>query len=236
MRAYPCASKLVCVPSVVDHTRVRALSVVVCGKIRLAPQAICAAPCHGSHENPASGGNSAEVNWVEEIGHSRVSLYLMVGLTARIGSAAGLDKIDLDTIIWQVVSLRICTMSMDSVEQLVEAGGCAECPLVPVLHLFGNRWKHQILWVLGRDMRRFNELHRALSGITPKTLTNQLRELERDGLIQRTQYPEIPPRVEYSITELGRSLTSVFREIEGWGERHLGQVNASRKRYDRKQG
>ncbi|MGH7720234.1 MAG: winged helix-turn-helix transcriptional regulator [Gemmatimonadaceae bacterium] len=109
---------------------------------------------------------------------------------------------------------------------------CIKCPLVPVLELFGSSWKHQILWVLSIDTLRFNELHRALSGITPKTLTNQLRELERDGLVLRTQYPEIPPRVEYSITELGRSLTGVFQQIEGWGESHLGQVAASRSRYD----
>ncbi len=127
-------------------------------------------------------------------------------------------------------------MREDSDKQLVGTEGCAECPLVPVLDLFGNRWKHQILWVLGRDMLRFNELHRALGEITPKTLTNQLRELERDGLIRRTQYPVIPPRVEYAITELGRSLSAVFRTIEGWGDRHLGEVAASRTRYDRARG
>jgi len=126
-------------------------------------------------------------------------------------------------------------MKKDSVEVIVEAGGCATCPLVPVLHLFGNRWKHQILWELSRDLRRFNELHRVLGEITPKTLTDQLRDLERDGLILRTQYSEIPPRVEYSITELGRSLSSVFRAIEDWGNHHLGQVVVARKRYDRRQ-
>lgn len=126
-------------------------------------------------------------------------------------------------------------MDQDSMKRIIETGGC-ECPLVPVLHLFGNRWKHQILWVLKSGMLRFNELHRTLGDITPKTLTNQLRDLERDGLILRTQYPEIPPRVEYSITELGRSLWSVFGVIEEWGGRHLGQVTASRTRYDRRQG
>ena len=108
----------------------------------------------------------------------------------------------------------------------------APCPLAPVLALFGSRWKHQILWHLQGEAIRFNELARRLPGITPRTLTRQLRDLERDGLIARTQYSEIPPRVEYSATELAHSLSSVFRALNRWGSANLDAVEEARARYD----
>lgn len=106
------------------------------------------------------------------------------------------------------------------------------CPLAPVLALFGSRWKHQILWHLQGGAIRFNELTRRLPGITPRTLTRQLRDLERDGLIVRTQYSEIPPRVEYSATDLATSLASVFRALNRWGSANLDAVEEARARYD----
>jgi len=108
------------------------------------------------------------------------------------------------------------------------------CPLAPVLALFGSRWKHQILWHLQGEAIRFNELSRRLPGITPRTLTRQLRDLERDGLVERTQYSEIPPRVEYSATELAHSLSSVFRALNRWGSTNLQAVEEARARYDRR--
>ena len=81
---------------------------------------------------------------------------------------------------------------------------------------FNGKWKLEILWLLGQRMHRFNELKRELTGITQHTLTTQLRELERDGMLRRTVFPEVPPRVEYEITDKARGLRSVFGEIFSW--------------------
>ncbi len=80
--------------------------------------------------------------------------------------------------------------------------------------------------------QRFVELERRITSITPKVLTQRLRQLERDGLITRTYYPEVPPRVEYEISELGRSLGPLFAHIAEWSAASLGQVEAARRTYD----
>ena len=81
---------------------------------------------------------------------------------------------------------------------------------------FSGKWKLEILWLLGKRVHRFNELRRALPGITQHVLTAQLRELERDGMVHRTLYAEVPPRVEYAVTDRARALRPVFREIFAW--------------------
>ncbi|MET0717603.1 MAG: helix-turn-helix domain-containing protein [Pseudoxanthomonas sp.] len=81
------------------------------------------------------------------------------------------------------------------------------------LAIFGGKWKLEILWLLHQRMYRFNELRRAIPGVTQHMLTMQLRELENDGLVRRTIYPEIPPRVEYEITEEAARLRPVFQAI-----------------------
>jgi len=83
--------------------------------------------------------------------------------------------------------------------------------------LLSGRWKARILWKLYNRTRRFGELRRELAGITEKMLTQQLRELERDELVTRTMYPEMPPRVEYSLSEFGRTLGPVLQTLAGWG-------------------
>ena len=113
--------------------------------------------------------------------------------------------------------------------------GHGVCPIAPVLEILGNPWKHQILWYLNRDTVRFNELRRRLAGITPRTLTRQLRDLERDGLVDRKQYGEIPPRVEYSSTELARSLRPVLSALNAWGDENLAAVTEARQAYDARQ-
>jgi DNA-binding HxlR family transcriptional regulator len=84
------------------------------------------------------------------------------------------------------------------------------------LSTFSGKWKLEILWLLSLRMHRFNELRRALPGVTQHTLTQQLRELERDGMVTRTIHPEVPPRVEYEITEKARGLAPVFQAIFEW--------------------
>ena len=88
--------------------------------------------------------------------------------------------------------------------------------------VLGGKWKILILWYVAfYKVQRFGQLMRRLDGITQSSLTKQLRELERDGFLHREIYPEIPPRVEYSLTELGRSFTPVLRQMLLWSEAHL---------------
>jgi DNA-binding HxlR family transcriptional regulator len=98
------------------------------------------------------------------------------------------------------------------------------CPVETGLELIGGRWKARILWKLYNGTMRFGELRRRLSGITEKMLAQQLRELEHDRLIIRTQYPEMPPRVEYSLSEFGRTLTPVLEALKTWGVTNQDQI------------
>jgi DNA-binding HxlR family transcriptional regulator len=107
------------------------------------------------------------------------------------------------------------------------------CPISPVVDIVFSRWTTPVLWTLqafGRQ--RFVELERRIKGITPKVLTQRLRQLERDGLVVRTYHPEVPPRVEYEISELGRSLAPLFVHLAEWGAANLDHVEAARQHYD----
>lgn len=86
------------------------------------------------------------------------------------------------------------------------------------LNVIGGKWKPLILWLLTVETLRFSQLQRSIDGITQKMLTQQLRQLEADGLIKRTVYPEVPPKVEYSITEYGKTLQPIFRSMDQWGK------------------
>jgi DNA-binding HxlR family transcriptional regulator len=94
-----------------------------------------------------------------------------------------------------------------------------QCPAERTLDIIGGRWKVLILWQLFPGERRFSELFRALAGITQKMLTQQLRELEKDGIVHRQVYPQIPPKVEYSLTPVGESLRPVVDAMCEWGLR-----------------
>ncbi len=87
------------------------------------------------------------------------------------------------------------------------------------LAIIGGRWKVLILQELFSGVKRFGELHRALAGITQKMLTQQLRELERDGIINRMVYAQVPPKVEYSLTEFGMTLRPILETMHEWGVR-----------------
>ncbi|GAB2599176.1 hypothetical protein GCM10027168_35190 [Streptomyces capparidis] len=107
------------------------------------------------------------------------------------------------------------------------------CPIGPVVDLVFSRWTAPILWVLREHGRlRFGELQRLLGPVTSKVLTQRLRQLERDGLVRRTYHPEIPPRVEYEISEVGRSLGPVFAALVGWSDVHMPAIESARRAYD----
>ena len=91
------------------------------------------------------------------------------------------------------------------------------CPVETTLQLIGNKWKVLILRDLMEGTKRFNELMRSVSGITQKVLTSNLRSMEEDGLLLRKVYPEVPPRVEYSLTETGLSLKPILDSMFAWG-------------------
>jgi DNA-binding HxlR family transcriptional regulator len=91
------------------------------------------------------------------------------------------------------------------------------CPAEETLRVIGGRWKIPILWHLSQETKRFSGLQRSIQGITPKMLTQQLREMERDGIVNRRVHPEVPPRVEYSLTPMGRSLKPVVDAMCKWG-------------------
>jgi DNA-binding HxlR family transcriptional regulator len=100
------------------------------------------------------------------------------------------------------------------------------CPTTITLRVIGGKWKLVILWYLWHDAKRFGELKRSISGITQRMLTQQLRELERDGVVSRKVYAQVPPRVEYAMTEFGRTLEPILRLMCKWGEEHARRVNS----------
>jgi DNA-binding HxlR family transcriptional regulator len=102
-----------------------------------------------------------------------------------------------------------------------------------VLTRIGDKWSVHVIHMLGHaGTLRFNELRRGIEGISQRMLTVTLRGLERDGLIERRIYPEVPPRVDYSLTKLGATLRDVVRLLVRWSSSHLTEVDAARARYD----
>ena len=99
------------------------------------------------------------------------------------------------------------------------------CPVETTLELIGGKYKALILWHLSGGTLRFSQLQKLINNATPKMLTQQLRELEAQMLIQRTVYPIVPPKVEYSLTELGESLMPVLIAMRNWGADYLSTKN-----------
>lgn len=106
------------------------------------------------------------------------------------------------------------------------------CPSRRLLDRIGDRWTVLIIGTLSDGPRRFSEIRRAVEGISQKMLTQTLRGLERDGLVTRTVYAEVPPRVEYELTAAGETLREPLKALERWSIEHFGQVAASWDRYD----
>ena len=108
----------------------------------------------------------------------------------------------------------------------------ADCPTRGVLDRVGDRWTVLVLLLLARGTHRFGELAREIQGISPKVLTQTLRGLERDGLLVRQVYAEVPPRTEYTLTPLGETLIKAVSSLDRWARAHLDEVVAAQSAYD----
>lgn len=102
------------------------------------------------------------------------------------------------------------------------------CSVEAAISLIDGKWKCVILFHLLEGTARFNEIRRRIPGVTQRTLTNQLRELEADGLILRKVYAEVPPKVEYSLSDLGRSMTPILGALKEWGDANLDRFAQAR--------
>ncbi len=100
-----------------------------------------------------------------------------------------------------------------------------DCSVRAALEIIGGKWKPVIIYHLMDGTRRFGELRKLLPDATQKMLTQQLRELERDGVVARKVHRVVPPKVEYSLTPYGRTLRPVMRELCKWGEKHMGRTS-----------
>ena len=99
-----------------------------------------------------------------------------------------------------------------------------ECPVATTVSLIGSKWKLLIMRNLLARPWRFNELQKSIDGISQKALTEALRSMEADGIVSRTVYPEVPPRVEYALTELGESMRPIIKSMENWGKAYKEQL------------
>jgi len=117
-------------------------------------------------------------------------------------------------------------------------GACSQkriCPVKDIMARFGDKWSMYTVLLLGQHQTmRFNELKCHINGISQRMLTVTLRSLEEDGIVNRTLYPEIPPKVEYSLTELGESLLKQLLELANWAEENFSEIVKSRKKYEKK--
>ncbi|MEO3824743.1 helix-turn-helix domain-containing protein [Actinomadura sp. B10D3] len=108
----------------------------------------------------------------------------------------------------------------------------AGCRAREILDRVGDKWSLYVISLLGERPKRFNELKREIDGISQRMLTVTLRGLERDGIVTRTVYPVVPPRVEYAVTPMGATLMEVATTLVHWAESRLGEIDAARAAYD----
>jgi DNA-binding HxlR family transcriptional regulator len=105
------------------------------------------------------------------------------------------------------------------------------CPVQRTIALVGDKWKILVFKALQHGALRFGQIQRHLEGVTPKVLTRQLRDLETDGFLTRKIYAEVPPRVEYELTDLGRGFLPVVEQLTTWAEAHATELMARREKY-----
>ncbi|UGT70612.1 helix-turn-helix transcriptional regulator [Nocardia gipuzkoensis] len=101
------------------------------------------------------------------------------------------------------------------------------CGMTVAIDVVGGKWKMHLMWVLGTGPQRFGQIRRLLDGVSEKVLAENLRQLESSGVVHREVYPEVPPRVEYSLTPLGKELAVALRPLEEWGDRHRHELAAN---------
>jgi DNA-binding HxlR family transcriptional regulator len=111
----------------------------------------------------------------------------------------------------------------------VARGGPYSCGLDAAVDLVGGKWKALILWELHAGPQRFAALRRGLPGVSEKMLIQQLRELQADELVHREVYRQVPPKVEYSLTDFGASLNQALAPLGDWGDRHMARIAANRR-------
>ena len=111
-------------------------------------------------------------------------------------------------------------------------GEPSACRAREVLQRVGDKWSMYVIDLLGQGTMRFSELHRSVDGITARMLTVTLRGLERDGIVTRTIHPVIPPRVDYALTPMGRTLLDAIGALVSWADSHLPEISAAQTAYD----
>lgn len=133
--------------------------------------------------------------------------------------------------------MSVTTKERDKIAA-VFSGACTQkklCPVKDIMASYGDKWTMYTVLLLGQHQKmRFNELRCNINGISQRMLTVTLRSLEEDGIVSRTIYPEVPPRVEYQLTELGESLLKQLVQLATWAEANVGEILKARKKYNRK--
>ncbi|MGW4958343.1 winged helix-turn-helix transcriptional regulator [Nonomuraea sp. NPDC004186] len=127
-------------------------------------------------------------------------------------------------------ALGYCTGTMD--DEVIQWDTRADCDVRKILDRVADKWSLLVIALLDRRTMRFSELRRAIDGVSQRMLTVTLRQLERDGLVTRTVYPVVPPRVEYELTALGISLHEVIKSLVVWTEEHQREISDARTAYD----
>ncbi len=127
------------------------------------------------------------------------------------------------------------SLSIPDVTVAEPAFHSSECPKVSqVLSRIGDKWSVLVIMILSRGTRRFSDLKRDIGGVSQRMLTMCLRGLERDGLVKRTVYPVVPPRVEYELTAMGQSLCEPVLALGNWALDHIAEINTAQMAYDSK--
>ena len=130
-------------------------------------------------------------------------------------------------------SLTLCTGTDDYGARQWDTR--ADCEVRQILDRIGDKWSLLVIALLDSRVLRFSELSRLIDGISQRMLTVTLRQLERDGLVRRTVHPVVPPRVDYELTSMGRTLHDTIQALVGWTESHQNEIAAARADYDRRQ-
>jgi DNA-binding HxlR family transcriptional regulator len=125
--------------------------------------------------------------------------------------------------------LKCCSTQKDT--DMAEPKPKGDCPLIALIDVIGGRWKVMSMWVLRDGTKRFTELKKLMPGVTQKMLTQQLRQLEADGLVRRVVYPQVPPKVEYTLTTAGEQLGGLLITLSDWAEENMPGLKAKARRY-----